>query len=309
MNATIEMNGLSKWYEQVIGVNDITAQIGPGVTGLLGPNGAGKTTLLKLLTGQMKPSRGTAHILGHPVWNCPELYRDLGFCPDIDLFYEDMTGMEFLVYLIRLHGHRLHDAHRLADEVLERVHLTEAGNKKIGAYSKGMRQQIKLAQAIFHRPQVLLLDEPLSGMDPVGRKEMIDWIQAHGEEGRTVLVSSHILHEIESMTQRILLINHGMLIAEGNVHEIRELIQSHPCQVSIVSPDREVLSNRLVAFPEVVSIRRGDSEEELLIETRHPDRFHERLTDLILEEKLTIEALSSPDDNLQAVFDYLVQSS
>ncbi|MFH1740231.1 MAG: ABC transporter ATP-binding protein [bacterium] len=307
MKPTIRMDGLSKWYGQVLGVNNITAEIGPGVTGLLGPNGAGKTTLLKILTGQMKSSRGVAQIFDQPVWNNHAVFRHLGFCPDLDTFYDDMTGLEFLIYLVRLHGYRFGEARKMALETLETVSLVHAKNKKIGAYSKGMRQRIKLAQALFHQPEVLILDEPLAGMDPVGRKETIDLIHTYGEAGRTVLVSSHILHEIESMTKRIMLINHGTQIAEGDVHEIRELIQSHPCQVSIVSTDRAVLSNHLVSFPEVVSIRHGESNEELIIETRHPDRFHNRLTDLILAESISIEALSSPDDNLQAVFDYLVE--
>ena len=306
MSTTIQIEGLSKWYGQVLGINDITAELGPGVTGLLGPNGAGKTTLLKVLTGQTKPSRGFAHINGQPVWNNSTVFHHVGFCPDIDTFYEDMTGMEFLVYLVRLHGYAGRKAKNLALETLETVNLLDARQKKIGAYSKGMRQRIKLAQALFHKPECLLLDEPLSGMDPVGRKHTIDLIHAYGEEGRTVLVSSHILHEIEEMTKRIMMINHGTLIAEGDVHEIREMIESHPCQISITSPDRETLSNHLVAFPEVVSIRRGENNWELVIETRHPDRFHNRLTDLIVSEGFSIEALSSPDDNLQAVFDYLM---
>jgi len=306
MKPTIQMNGLSKWYGQVLGVNNITAEIGPGVTGLLGPNGAGKTTLLKILSGQMKASRGTVRILDQPVWNNHTLLHHLGFCPDIETFYDDMTGLEFLTYVTRLHGHRRRRARQMALDVLEMVTLLDAKDKKIGAYSRGMRQRIKLAQALFHQPEVLLLDEPLTGMDPVGRKQTIDLIHGYGEAGRTILVSSHILHEIEAMTKNIMLVNHGTLIAEGDVHEIRELIESHPCQVSIASPDRDVLSNRLVAFPEVLSIRRGDVENELIIETRHPERFHERLTDLILAEKISIEALSSPDDNLEAVFSYLV---
>jgi ABC-2 type transport system ATP-binding protein len=306
MKATIRMDGLSKWYGQVLGVNNMTAEIRPGVTGLLGPNGAGKTTLLKILTGQMKPSRGTIRILDRPVWNNHTLYHHLGFCPDMETFYDDMTGLEFLTYVIRLHGHWYRAARRLALETLETVSLLDAKDKRIGAYSRGMRQRIKLAQALFHQPEVLLLDEPLSGMDPVGRKQTIDLIYSYGEAGRTILVSSHILHEIEAMTHRIMLINHGTLIAEGDVHEIRELIESHPCQVSITSPDREALSNHLVSFPEVVSIRRGETGDELIIETRHPDRFHNRLTDLIVAEKISVDALSSPDDNLEAVFDYLV---
>ena len=306
MKATIRMDGLSKWYGQILGVNQITADIGPGVTGLLGPNGAGKTTLLKILSGQMKPSRGTVRMLDQPVWNNHRVFHHLGFCPDIETFYDDMTGCEFLIYVIRLHGYRHRAARRLALETLETVSLLDAKDKKIGAYSKGMRQRIKLAQALFHQPEVLLLDEPLTGMDPVGRKETIDLIHTYGEAGRTILVSSHILHEIEAMTQRIMMINHGSLIAEGDVHEIRELIESHPCQISINSRDRPVLSNHLVAFPEVVSIRRGETADELVVETRHPDRFHNRLTDLILAEDISVEALSSPDDNLQAVFDYLV---
>ncbi|MBI3400456.1 MAG: ABC transporter ATP-binding protein [Acidobacteria bacterium] len=298
---------LSKWYGQVIGLNDVSVTLPPGVTGLLGPNGAGKSTFMKLVTGQLKPSKGSITVLGEPIWRNPGLYARIGFCPEQDAFYERMTGLEWLTALVRLSGVGDTEATAMARRALETVELLDAANKKIGAYSKGMRQRVKMAQALAHDPEVLILDEPLSGMDPIARRKTIRLIKEWGRTGRSVLVSSHILHEIESMTANILLINQGRILAEGNVHQIRDLIDKHPHSVYIKADHTRALAREFLGHDDVLSLKfEGDA---VVVQTGQPDAFYARLTDLAASGKLgVIHEVTSPDDNLQAVFQYLVKS-
>ena len=214
----VRTENLSKWYGQVIGLNDITITIGRGVTGLLGPNGAGKSTLLKLITGQLKPNKGTVRILGEAVWGNPGIFRRMGVCPEQDAFYDRMTGHEWVTALLRLHGLGERQASDAAMASLEQVDLTDAANKRIGAYSKGMRQRVKLAQALAHEPELLVLDEPLSGMDPLARRKTIRLLRNWASKGRNVIVSSHVLHEIEAMTSDILLMHHGRVLCRIQRH-------------------------------------------------------------------------------------------
>jgi ABC-2 type transport system ATP-binding protein len=298
---------LSKWYGQVIGLNDITLALAPGITGLLGPNGAGKSTFMKLMTGQLKPSTGSIRVLDEPIWQNPALYARIGFCPEQDAFYDRMTGLEWLVALIRLNGTEETEAVALARRALETVDLTEAQDKKIGAYSKGMRQRIKLAQAVAHDPDLLILDEPLAGMDPIARRKTIRLIKEWGRAGKSVIVSSHVLHEIEAMTGDILLINQGRILAEGNVHHIRELIDEHPHTVSIKADQPRALAREFLAYDDVLSLR--FEEVAIVVQTGRPDAFYARLTELAGAGTLgAIHEVTSPDDNLQAVFKYLVKS-
>jgi ABC-2 type transport system ATP-binding protein len=305
--ATVSLQNVSKWYGEVIGVSDVTSEIRPGVTGLLGPNGAGKTTLFKLLTGLMKVDTGSINVDGQPVWNNPDIFHTVGMCPSSEALYEQLTGLEFLTYMGRLHGNSSRAARERAMQTLEEVGLSDAVNKPIGAYSKGMRQRVKFAQSIQHDPQVLLFDEPLSGMDPLGRHAVVQRIKHYGETGKTVIVSSHILHEVEEMTNRILLLNNGMLLAEGVVQEIRELIEEQPRHVQIVSTEMRRLSNRLIEFPEVKTIRFGEDPNELIVQTHSPDLFFPKLTHLILDEDIPVTQMNTLDDNLQSVFEYLVK--
>jgi len=298
---------LSKWYGQVIGLNDITVGVPPGVTGLLGPNGAGKSTLLKLITGQLRPSKGTVRVLGEPIWGNPRLYGRVGFCPEQDAFYERMTGIEWVSALVRLNGVGEAEAQRAAERALATVDLTDAAGKRIGAYSKGMRQRVKLAQAFVHDPELLILDEPLAGMDPLGRRRTIRLIREWARSGRSVIVSSHILHEIESMTTNVLLINNGRILAEGNVHQIRDLIDKHPHSVSVRAEDPHGLAREFLAHPDVISLRFEPGA--VVVETGEPDAFYARLTDLMASGRCgPVEEVTSPDDNLQAVFRFLVKS-
>ena len=302
----VEAEHLSKWYGQVNGLNDITVAIPPGVTGLLGPNGAGKSTFMKLMTGQLKPSQGTIRVLGTSLWDAPEAFARVGFCPEQDAFYDRMTGLEWVTALVRLNGLSEADAAAAAERALAQVDLSDAAGKKIGAYSKGMRQRVKLAQALVHDPDVLILDEPLTGMDPLQRRKTIRLIKDWARLGKHVIVSSHILHEIEAMTSNILLINNGRIVAEGNVHQIRDLIDTHPHSVHIRAADPRALAHRLLADEGVMSL--AFEPGAVVIETRQPDVFYQTLTQLAASQEVgAIAEVTSPDDNLQAVFKYLVR--
>jgi ABC-2 type transport system ATP-binding protein len=298
---------LSKWYGQVIGLNDVSVTVPPGITGLLGPNGAGKSTFMKLITGQLKPSKGKVTVLGEPIWENPKLYFRIGFCPEQDSFYDRMTGHEWVTALVRLNGLDEKAAKDAAERALGQVDLLGAKDKRIGAYSKGMRQRVKLAQALVHDPELLILDEPLSGMDPIGRRKTMRMIRDWAKQGKSIVVSSHILHEIETMTANILLINNGRILAEGNVHQIRDLIDTHPHSVYIRAADPRRLAREFLTRADVISLRFEPGA--VVVETGKPDEFYERLTELVAAGECgQVDEVTSPDDNLQAVFKYLVKS-
>jgi ABC-2 type transport system ATP-binding protein len=302
----VQTEGVSKWYGQVSGLNNVTVSIPPGITGLLGPNGAGKSTFMKLMTGQLKPSQGVIRVLGEPIWGNPGIYDRIGFCPEQDAFYERMTGLEWVTALVRLNGVSDAEADVAAKRALERVDLMYAADKKIGAYSKGMRQRVKLAQALVHDPELLILDEPLTGMDPLMRRKTIRLIKDWARAGKHIIVSSHILHEIESMTSNILLINNGRIVAEGNVHTIRDLIDTHPHTVYIRGANPRALARKFLTEDDVLSMK--FEADAVVVETARPDNFYARLTELAASgEAGQIDEVQSPDDNLQAVFKYLVK--
>jgi ABC-2 type transport system ATP-binding protein len=305
--AVVSADHLSKWYGQVIGLNDVTVTVPGGITGLLGPNGAGKSTFMKLITGQLRPSKGSVRVLGEPIWRNPALYFRVGFCPEQDAFYERMTGLQWVTALVRLNGLDDKAASDAAVRALTAVDLMDAANKRIGAYSKGMRQRVKLAQALVHDPELLILDEPLSGMDPIGRRKTIRLIRDWAKQGKSVIVSSHILHEIEAMTSNILLINNGRILAEGNVHQIRDLIDSHPHTVYIRAADPRSLAREFLTRADVISMRFEPGA--VVVETGKPDEFYGGLTELVANGACgPVDEVTSPDDNLQAVFQYLVKS-
>ena len=304
MTSTLEYVRASRWYGPVIALNDVTTTVGPGVTGLLGPNGAGKSTFLKLAAGQLAPSQGEVRVLGKPAWGSPELFHRVGVCPETDAFWDGLTGLQFLMALLRLTGFDDGECRRRADHALEEVALTEARDRKIGGYSKGMRQRIKMAQSLAHDPQVLLLDEPLSGMDPVNRRRIVDLVKKLGREGRTVLVSSHILHEVEAMTRRVLLIHNGRILAEGDVREIRDLMDEHPHTVALRARDPRALARAVVGSPHVLSLTFGAEGEWVTVQTARPDEFYSSVVDAAVEAG--VSEMYSPDENLESVFKYLV---
>jgi len=302
----ITASHLSKWYGQVSGLNDVTVDVPAGITGLLGPNGAGKSTFMKLVTGQLKPSKGSLRVMDEPIWGNHALYARIGFCPEQDAFYERMTGLEWVTGLVRLNGLSETEAGAAARRALDAVDLTAAAGKKIGAYSKGMRQRVKLAQAIALDPELLILDEPLNGMDPIQRRRTIQLIRDWAAAGRSVLVSSHVLHEVEALTSNVLVINNGRIVAEGDVHQIRELIDEHPHSVSIRAGQPRELAREILSQEGIISLR--FETDRLVVETEKPDAFYTRLTELAASGAAgVIDEVTSPDDNLQAVFKYLVK--
>jgi ABC-2 type transport system ATP-binding protein len=304
VSATLEFQRASRWYGPVIALNDVTATIGPGVTGLLGPNGAGKSTFLKLASGQLAPSQGEVRLLGRPAWGSPELFHRVGLCPDTDGFWESLTGLQFVMGLLRLAGFEEAEARRRAEEALLEVALLDAKDRKIGGYSKGMRQRVKLAQALAHEPEVLLLDEPVTGMDPLNRRRVVDLVRKLGREGRTVLVSSHILHEVEAMTRRILLIHNGRILAEGDVREIRDLMDEHPHTVALRARDPRALARAVVGLPHVLSLSFGEEGEWVTVQTARPDELYGALAQTAIDAG--VSEMYSPDEDLESVFRYLV---
>ncbi|HEY1376683.1 MAG TPA: ABC transporter ATP-binding protein [Gemmataceae bacterium] len=306
MTPIVEFDAASKWYGNVIGLNKLTLRLPAGVTGLLGPNGAGKSTLLQLATGQLRPSQGAVRVLGQTVWDNPALNRHIGLCPEQDAFYEWMTGRDFVRTCARLSGLNRQAAREAADRALARVGMTEHMNRAIRGYSKGMRQRTKLAQALVHEPRVLFLDEPLTGTDPVARRDMIDVIRGLAAAGCSVLVSSHVLHEVQALTPNVVLLHRGRLVAEGHVRDIRDLIDKHPHRIVLVGDRPRALAARLAEFEDVVGIEFLDRESGLRVETRRPDAFYARLPALALEDGMALREVFSEDDNLEAVFKYLV---
>jgi ABC-2 type transport system ATP-binding protein len=306
MTPIIEFDGVSKWYGNVIGLNKLTLHVPPGVTGLLGPNGAGKSTLLQLATGQLRPSQGTVRVLGQDVWDNPALNRLIGLCPEQDAFYEWMTGHDFVRTCARLSGMGRWEANAAADRAMESVGMTEHAHRAIRGYSKGMRQRTKLAQSLVHNPRVLFLDEPLTGTDPVARRDMIEVVRGLGATGCSVLVSSHVLHEIQALTPRIVMLHRGRLVAEGHVREIRDLIDKHPHRIVLVCEKYRDLAARLATCADVDGIKFLPGDSAVLIETRQPDAFYARLPGLALSDGLALREVYSEDDNLEAVFRYLV---
>lgn len=304
MSARVVFKKASRWYGPVMALNDVSFELGPGVYGLLGPNGAGKSSLLKLASGQLRPSQGTVELLGRPAFGSPDVYHAVGLCADTDAFFEDFTGLEFVTALLSLNGLDSPESRRLATEAIEIVDLKDAMHRKIGAYSKGMRQRIKLAQALAHRPEVLFLDEPLTGMDPQNRKKISDLMRRLGEEGRTVLVSTHILHELEQVTRRVILIHNGRVLAEGDLGEIRDLLDRHPRSVRIKAADTRGLARELVTLTDLVSLNLEDTTGHLLAEIRKPDAFFSKVQDLSATYK--VEEMWVTDENLESVFTYLV---
>jgi ABC-2 type transport system ATP-binding protein len=306
MTPVIAFEGVSKWYGNVIGLNKVTLRMAAGVTGLLGPNGAGKSTLLQLATGQLRPSQGTVRVLGQPAWNNPALMRHVGLCPEQDAFYEWMTGFDFVRTCARLTGLGRHAASAAAEKALATVGMTENMNRAIRGYSKGMRQRTKLAQALVHEPRVLFLDEPFTGTDPMGRHEMIEVIRELGADGHTVIVSSHVLHEVQALTPNIILLHRGRLVAQGHVRQIRDLIDAHPHRIVLVADDYRALAAKVVGWDDVEGVTVLAAEKALLVETRRPDEFYGRLPVLASADGVSVREVYSEDDNLEAVFKYLV---
>lgn len=298
----LSFNRVTKFYGPVIGLNDISCRIGPGITGLFGANGAGKSTLLKLASGQLRPSLGEVLIDDAPAWST-RAKRLFGYSPDIDRFYEEMTGREFVYNMTRLYGYSASESRRRTEEALVEVGMSDRAERRIAGCSHGMRQRIKLAQALVHDPPVLLLDEPLNGIDPGGRREINELLTKQAEQGKTILVSSHILNEVEQLTNSILMIASGRIMASGTLQEIRLLLADQPFTVQIIAADARRLAGMLVERAEVRSVELR--EETLIVRTRNPGQFFALLAELVAAHNFQIERFETIDADASAVFDYL----
>jgi len=300
----VQLERVSHWYGPVIGLNDVSLEFRPGVTGLLGPNGAGKSTLMRLMTGQMEASQGSVRVFGASPFARPEVFRRLGHSPEHEQLWDHLSGRDHLFALLHYGGFAARDARERTARTLARVGLEAAAAKKVGAYSKGMRQRLRIAQAIAHDPELVVLDEPLNGLDPVGRREMIDLVRELGASGRSVVVSGHVLHEVERMTRRIALIHRGRVLAEGTIDEIRRALDQRPHHVRVAADDPRGLARLLLEEPGVLSVR--VAADEALFEVKEPGHFFDRLARIAADGFIAVKEYESTDDNLQAIFDYLV---
>ena len=307
MNSTpaIALDHVSKWYGQVIGVNDVSLAIDGGVTGILGMNGAGKSTLFKLLMGRLRPSNGSVKLFGTDPWETTSPYRRVGYVSESEKMYDWMTSLDFVSTLARLHGMTRYEAEKRAEQALSFVDLEGVLNKEIGKYSKGMRQRVKIAAALVHDPDLLILDEPLHGCDPLARTSIMNVIREMGSKGKTVLVSSHILEEIERITEQIVILHSGKLVALGNLHAIRAMLDKHPHRILIRCADSRALASTFIDQQPVYGVRFIDSES-LEIMTKDLSEAHQLLPMLILKSGIQIYSIENPDDNLESLLAYLV---
>ena len=305
-NQQIVFDNVSKFYGEILGVNRVNMQIAPGITSLVGPNGAGKSTLMNLMTGLLRPTRGSVTVLGIRTDEPEQLFRKVGYCTQFDSFPRGVTGREFITSFLLVHGFENKQAARLCDAALAHVSLTESGDRKVAAYSKGMRQRIRLAQAIAHEPKVLILDEPLNGLDPMVRAETIALFRKLASEGLHLIISSHILHEVDMMSDRVVLLNNGYIVAEGNIHGVRDEMEEHPMQILIRCDNPSKLAAVVFAQDHVVEARLHEDRRGLFVRTRDADRFYLLLNSVVADGEINIESIAPVDDDLSAVYQYLI---
>ena len=303
---SITLENVSKFYGEVLGVNRVHLGIPPGVTSLVGPNGSGKTTLMNLVTGLIRPTCGEVRVLGMRADRPEELFRKVGYCTQFDAFPKGLTGYQFLYSLLRVHGYVHSEADRLTWRALERTGMTSAAERPVAAYSKGMRQRVKLAQAIAHNPVVLVLDEPLNGLDPMARAETIALFREWAGEGRFVLVSSHILHEVDRISDQVILLSHGYVVAEGQIQGVRSEVKDHPMQILVRCDRPGMLAARLFQQDHVVEARIHDDGRGLLVRTRDADSLYLLLNQIVLETGLEVESVAPADDDVHSVYQYLI---
>ncbi len=302
----IVLDNVSKFYGEVLGVNRVCLSIPPGITSLVGPNGAGKTTLLNLICGLLQPTKGNIRVLGLTVDDPDLMYSKLGYCSQFDAFPKGLTGLELIYGYLRIYGYDDREAQQMAWSALEIVNLTDAANRKVHAYSKGMRQRVKLAQAISHRPQVLILDEPLNGLDPMARAEVIALFQKLAADGAHVLISSHILHEVDMISDRVILLNNGYVVAEGNIHGVRDEMEEHPMQIMVRCDRPAAVAAKAFEQDHAVEVKVHEDGQGLMIRTRDADQFYLMLNRIVRDCNLTVEAVSPADDDVYSVYQYLI---
>lgn len=304
----IVFENVSKFYGEVLGVNRVNLSLSAGVTSLVGPNGSGKTTLMNLMTGLLRPTNGTISVLGMVPSQQERLARVMGYCTQFDSFPPHLTGRAFIHDWLRLHGFSYQEAGGLTQDALARVELTEAADRKIAGYSKGMRQRIRLAQAISHHPRVLILDEPLNGLDPKARAASMALFEALGREGMHVVISSHILHEVDRISDEVVLISSGYIVAEGKIPEVRTEVKEHPMQILVRCGQPGMLASRVFAQNHVVEAKLQHDGKGVLIRTTNANEFYSLLNRLIVEDGIQVEAVAPADDDVNSVYQYLIGS-
>lgn len=304
----IELVGLSKWYGEVIGLNNVSASVGHGITGLVGPNGAGKSTMMGLATGQLKPSMGTIRVFGQRVWNNPTVLSRIGYCPEGDPFWPNLTGRRFVRFLARMSGIGRAQADAAVEKAIARTDMLDNADRAIQGYSKGMRQRIKIAQALVHDPRLLILDEPFTGTDPVARHQLAELFGELASSGVDILVSSHVLHEVEALTSRIMMIDHGRIVAEGELHAIRRGMHDRPHAIRVRTDAPRRLAVRLAALDFVTALSIPDTET-LIVNTPAPERLYDELPGLILDVGASVHEIAADDEGLEALFGFLTTRS
>lgn len=297
----IDAKRLSKWYGPVLGVSEINWSVKGGVVGLLGPNGAGKSTFMKMVVGLMQPSRGTLRIFGEDPFRSKAVRSRIAYCPEHEHVYPELTAIEFVTVMAKLSG--VAKPKQAAEKALTEMGLERAMGRKVVEFSKGMRQRAKLATAIVHDPDMIVLDEPLTGIDPVERKRIVDRVKGMADAGKTVLISSHVLYEIEAITQEIMVIYRGQVLAEGNLREIRGLIDKHPHRIRVECSHPRVLGREMASATHLVNM--SFDRDHVTFETANPDACYDLVSKACLEHDIKLRSLTSPDNNLGAVFDYL----
>ncbi|MCP3964105.1 MAG: ABC transporter ATP-binding protein [bacterium] len=303
----IVFDNVSKFYGEVLGINRVTLTFEPGITGLVGPNGSGKTTLMNLMTGLLHPTQGEIRVLGESPDHPERLFSRLGYCTQFDSFPAGMNGYQFIYSFLRVHGFTASEAKKLSWQALERVGLEGAAKRRVAGYSKGMRQRVRLAQAISHGPRVLVLDEPLNGLDPMARAEVIEVFQALAEAGCHLIISSHILHEVDMISDRVVLLSSGYVVAEGEIGGVRsETMEEHPIQVLIRCDKPSLVASRLFEQDHVVEATLHDDHGGLEVRTRDADRFYTLLGEVVLAEEVKIETVTVADADVRAVYEYLI---
>ncbi|WP_374224721.1 ABC transporter ATP-binding protein [Micromonospora sp. C51] len=302
--STLDLAGVSRWYGNVVAVNNVSMSLGPGVTGLLGPNGAGKTTLLHMMAGFLTPSRGQVTLDGRPTWRNPEVYRRLGLVSEREAVHSFLTAYEFVLATAKLH--KLPDPQAAARRAIDLVEMADAQDRRIGTYSKGMRQRTRVAAALVHDPQVLLLDEPFNGMDPRQRLHMMELLHSLGDAGRTILFSSHILEEVEQVSGTVQVMVAGRLAASGDFRTIRRLMTNRPHVFAIRSTDDRALAVALMAEPSVSGVELG--REGLTVRAGDYGAFTRMLPKVALARGVRVQQLVPEDESLESVFSYLVEA-
>jgi ABC-2 type transport system ATP-binding protein len=305
VNDRILFEDVSKFYGEILGVNRVNLSIPPGITSLVGPNGSGKTTLMNLMTGLVRPTRGRIQVLDYKIDDPENLFRILGYSTQFDAFPKGLNGFQFVYSYLRLAGRDSQSAEQMAWRAIERVNLVDAAKRNIAGYSKGMRQRIRLAQALSHDPKVLVLDEPLNGLDPLARSEMIALFRATAAEGCYVIISSHILHEVDVISDQVILLSNGYVVAEGKIHNVRSEIQEHPTQILIRCSQPRELAAKMFAYEHTIEVSIHKDEHGLLLKTRDADRFYLALNEIALNG-IDIESVAPADDDVLSVYEYLI---